>query len=88
MTLLIKNLSKLETAHGWRKVSDALVALGRIDEAKVKYQKGSNEAGRDYKALGNGSDRDRLNEWRVSTSSFVPAMSPLPKDFGRLRTKS
>jgi len=24
----------------------------------VKYQKGSNEAGRDYKAFGNGSDRD------------------------------
>jgi len=31
-------------AH-WRKVGDALFALGRIDEAKVEYEKGPNEAG-------------------------------------------
>lgn len=46
-------------AH-WRKVGDALFALGRIDEAKVEYQKGSNEAGGDYKGFRNGPDRDRL----------------------------
>lgn len=46
-------------AH-WRKVGDALFALGRFDEAKVEYQKGPNEAGGDYKAFRNGPDRDRL----------------------------
>ena len=46
-------------AH-WRKVGDALFALGRINEAKIEYEKGPNEAGGGYKAFRNGPDRDRL----------------------------
>ncbi|MFC3174681.1 hypothetical protein ACFOD9_10490 [Novosphingobium bradum] len=46
-------------AH-WRKVGDALFALGRLDEAKAEYEKGPNEAGGAYKAFRSGPDRDRL----------------------------
>lgn len=60
-------------AH-WRKVGDALFALGRIDEAKVEYEKGPNEAGGDYKAFRKGPDRDRLIALAATQGDWAEAL--------------
>lgn len=66
-------------AH-WRKVGDALFALGRIDEAKVEYEKGPNEAGGDHKAFRNGPDRDRMIALAAARGDWAGAL----KQFGKL----
>ena len=61
-------------AH-WRKVGDALFALGLLDEAKDQYEKGPNEAGGDYKAFRNGPDRDRLIALAAAKGDWAEALA-------------
>ncbi|MBH0111618.1 hypothetical protein I5E68_01460 [Novosphingobium sp. YJ-S2-02] len=59
----------------WRKVGDALFALGRLDEAKCEYEKGPNETGGDYKAFRNGPDRDRLIALAAARGDWTEALN-------------
>ena len=61
-------------AH-WRKVGDALFALGRLDEAKCEYEKGPNETGGEYKAFRNGPDRDRLIAIAAARGDWTEALN-------------
>lgn len=60
-------------AH-WRKVGDALFALGRLDEALLEYEKGPNETGGEYKAFRNGPDRDRLIALAAARGDWTEAL--------------
>jgi hypothetical protein len=57
----------------WRKVGDALFAMGRVDDAWEQYQKGPNEATGDYKAFRSGPDRDRLIALAVAKGDWAEA---------------
>lgn len=59
-----------QTFSHWRKIGDALLALGDVAGARASYEKGENPTGVEYAAFRRGPDVDRLIALAISQEDW------------------
>lgn len=79
-------IPEFERLSQWRKVGDALFAMGKLEEARSSYERGENLPGDDYQAWRRGPDHDRLIALAITRGDWAEVLRNIrmgePDPFG------